>query len=86
MAAALARALGEPVRHVAMDPADYAQRAAPGAAELANMFRFQRDFNDEYCAVRDVAATRALHPALMGFADFLARQAAQLPIEPRAAA
>ena len=50
MAAALSRALGEPVRHVAMDPADYAALGFPGAADLANMFRFKRDFNAEFCA------------------------------------
>lgn len=86
MAGALARALGEPVRHVAMAPADYARLGFEGADELANMFRFKQVFNDEYCALRDVAATRALHPALMRFEDFLARHAAQLPIAPRAAA
>jgi uncharacterized protein YbjT (DUF2867 family) len=86
MAAALARALGEPVRHIAMDPAEYARLGFPGADDLANMFRFKRDFNAEYRAVRDVAATRALYPGLMRFDDFLARHAAQLPIAPRAAA
>lgn len=86
MAAALSRALGEPVRHVAMSAADYAALGFPGAADLANMFRFKELFNDEFCAVRDVAATRALHPALMSFDDFLARHAAELPITPRAAA
>ena len=86
MAAALSRALGEPVRHVAMDPADYAALGFPGADDLANMFRFKRDFNAEFRAVRDVAATRALHPGLMRFEDFLARYAAKLPIAPRAAA
>jgi uncharacterized protein YbjT (DUF2867 family) len=85
MAAAFARALGEPVRHVAVDPADYARRDIPGAAPLADMFRFVRDFNDEVCAVRDVAATRALHPALMRFDDFVARHASRLPTARRAA-
>ena len=49
-------------RHVAMDPADYAALGFPGAADLANMFLFKRDFNAEFCAPRDVAATRELHP------------------------
>ena len=86
MADALALRLGEPVRHVAMDPADYARLGFPGADDLANMFRFKRAFNDEFCAVRDPAATRALHPGLMRFDDFLARNAARIPIAPRAAA
>jgi uncharacterized protein YbjT (DUF2867 family) len=86
MAAALSRALGEPVHHVAMDPGDYARLGFPGAADLANMFRFKRAFNDEYCAARDIAAARALHPGLMCFEDFLGKHAARLPISPRAAA
>jgi uncharacterized protein YbjT (DUF2867 family) len=86
MAQALARALGEPVSHVAMEPADYAQLGFAGAAELANMFRFKHDCEAEYCAARDPAAARALHPGLMGFDRFLAFHATQLPIAARAAA
>src|SRR5205085_1235580 len=82
MAAALARTLGEPVRHVAMEPAAYAALGFPGAADLANMFRFKHDFNAEFCAARSVAATRELHPGLMRFDDFLARYAAKLPMAP----
>ena len=86
MAAALSRALGEPVRHVAMDPADYAALGFTGADDLANMFRFNRDFHVEFGAPRDVAATRALHPGLMRFEDFLARHGHRMPIAQRAAA
>jgi hypothetical protein len=85
MARALTRALGEPVRHVAMAPADYAKLGFPGADDLANMFQFKRDFNAEYCAVRNIAETRALHPGLASFDDWLRLNAARLPIAPRAA-
>ena len=86
MAQSLARALGEPVRHVAMEPADYARLGFPGAEELANMFAFKHRFEAEYCAARDPHVARALHPGLLRFDDFLARHAARLPIAPRAAA
>jgi uncharacterized protein YbjT (DUF2867 family) len=82
MARALSRALGEPVRHVAPDPADFARLGVDGADELANMFRFLRRFDDEVCALRDVEATRALHPGLMRFEDFLARHASLRPVAP----
>jgi uncharacterized protein YbjT (DUF2867 family) len=85
MAGALARALGEAVQHVAMAPADYARLGFPGANDLANMFQFKRDFNADYCAARDVAATRDLHPRLSTFEDWLRANAARLPIAPRAA-
>jgi uncharacterized protein YbjT (DUF2867 family) len=86
MAARLSYALGEPVRHDALDPTDYVRLGLAGGAEMANMFQFKRDFSDEYRTVRDVDATRALHPGLMRFDDFLARHAAQIPIAPVPAA
>ncbi|HUG23105.1 NmrA/HSCARG family protein [Piscinibacter sp.] len=80
MAAALVRALGEPVRYHAIGFASYAQLAFPGAAELANMFQYKHDFNDCYCASRPVAATRALHPGLLSFEGWLDRHRAELPV------
>lgn len=73
MAQALAHALGEPVRHNAMAPADYAKLGFPGADDLANMFQYERDFNTSFCALRSVEATRAVHPGLLDFAGWLAQ-------------
>lgn len=86
MARALAAALGEPVSHRAALPAAFGRPGFRGAAELANMFRFKRDFNAEFCAARDVAATRALHPGLLGFDGWLRLHAARLPVLPPVAA
>lgn len=78
MAAQLAEALGRPVRHIDMSRAQYAALGFPGAEELANMFAFKREFNDEFCARRNVAASRALHPQLLDFRQWLARHAGAL--------
>jgi uncharacterized protein YbjT (DUF2867 family) len=86
MAAQLGRALGEPVTHVPMPPADYARLGFPGAEDLANMFQFKRDFNAAYCAARSVEASRALHPGLLDFDGWLARHAAAIAVPPRATA
>ncbi|HSV50746.1 MAG TPA: NmrA/HSCARG family protein [Burkholderiaceae bacterium] len=86
MAQALSRALGEPVRHHAMAPADYAKQGFPGADDLANMFQYKRDFNAAFCALRPVQATRALHPGLLDFAGWLARHSGALRVEPAAQA
>lgn len=86
MAEALGRTLGEPVRHVALSCAAYAALGFPGAAEMANMFRFQQDFEVEVRAARDVEATRALHPGLMDFDAWLRAHAARIPVAPRVAA
>lgn len=83
MAAALGRALGEPVRHRSPSFAEMAALPIPGAAGLANMYRFLHDFNDEVRAMRPVAATRELHPGLLDFDAWLALHAHRLPLERR---
>ncbi len=75
MAAQMAQVLCRPVRHVDPGRAGYAALGFPGAADLANMFAFKHDFNDEFCNQRNVRATRELHPALMDFCAWLTRHA-----------
>ncbi|HEX6361744.1 MAG TPA: NmrA/HSCARG family protein [Albitalea sp.] len=80
MAEQLALALGEPVAHA--DPAseDYAALGFPGAEDLANMFRFKRDFERAFCAARSVACARELHPGLQTFAAWLGAHKSRLPL------
>lgn len=84
MAEQLALALGEPVDHVDMTPARYAALGFPGADELANMFQFKMEFEQRYCASRDPACARDLHPGLSTFAGWLARHASRLAAALRA--
>jgi hypothetical protein len=80
MAAALSRALGEPVLHAALTREQYAALGFPGADDLANMFAFVREFEHSYRAARRIACTRELHPGLMDFATWLERNASRIPI------
>jgi uncharacterized protein YbjT (DUF2867 family) len=80
MAAALGQALGEPVRYRPQRWADYARLPFPGAADLANMFRFKHDHQPAYTALRDVHATRHLHPGLQDFDGWLKRHAQRIPV------
>ncbi|WP_309678931.1 NmrA/HSCARG family protein [Polaromonas sp.] len=73
MAAALARALGQPVNYNAVSPEAYRGFGFPGADDLGNMFQFKRDFEESYCAARSVAQSRALNPALQTFDAWLAQ-------------
>jgi uncharacterized protein YbjT (DUF2867 family) len=86
MAEQLTLALGEPVKHIALSPAQYAGLGFPGADDLANMFQFNAEFERMYCAARPVACTRELHPGTQTFAQWLAANAARIPIARRAAA
>ena len=80
MAAALSRALGEPVLHAALTRDQYAALGFPGAEDLANMFEFKRLFEHAYRASRSVACARELHPATMDFAQWLARYGSRIPL------
>ena len=83
MAEQLTRALGEPVRHIALTPAQYAALGFPGADDLANMFQFNTEFEDMFCAARRVECSRELNPRLQSFAQWLAQNAKRIPIQPR---
>lgn len=80
MADALGRALGEEIAYNAVSHDTYRGFGFPGADDLGNMFQFKCDFEGDYCAARDVEATRSLNPALLSFDDWLARNKDQIPV------
>ena len=86
MAAALSRALREPVVYNAVTPEQYRAFGFPGADDLGNMFQFNRDFNDDFRAPRSVEYTRSLNPQLQTFEQWLAANANRIPLAERTAA
>jgi len=80
MAAALGEALGQPVRYHAVTPAEYRGFGFPGADDLGNMFQFNTEFAADFCRARDLAASRALNPALQTFRQWLAANKARIPL------
>lgn len=80
MAAAFSRTLGQPVSYQAIEPDVFRSFGFPGADDFGNMFQYKRDFNDDYCAVRDVARTRSLNPRLQSFPEWLAANRDQLSV------
>lgn len=81
MAAAFSRALGREVRYNDVPPEVYRGFGFPGADDMGNMFQYKRDFNDEYCAARDLAETRRLNPDLQTFDQWLARNGERIPLD-----
>jgi len=81
MAAAMARAIGQPVHYNAVTPAVYRSFGFPGAEDLGNMFQFYRDFEPDVNAVRNVARSRELNPALQSFDTWLATNGRRIPID-----
>lgn len=82
LAALLTEHLHEPVRWRDVPVAAYAQRPFPGAPDLAAMFQFKQIANEQLCAARPVAATRALHPGLLGLRSWLQQQGRPTGNEP----
>jgi len=81
MAAALSRALGQPVRYNAVTPDQYRAFGFPGADDLGNMFQFKHDFQEAYCGPRDPALARSLNPALQTFEAWLAQNKDRIPLD-----
>jgi uncharacterized protein YbjT (DUF2867 family) len=81
MAASLGRALGREVRYNAVTPAAYRELGFPGADDLGNMFQFKHDFEADFVAARDLGLSRRLHPGLLSFDDWLARNKERVPLE-----
>ena len=80
MAAALARALGQPVRYNEITPEEYRGFGFPGADDLGNMFQVYRDFETEVCGARNLDVSRSLNPELQTFEQWLARNKGKIPI------
>jgi uncharacterized protein YbjT (DUF2867 family) len=80
MAEKLGRALGEPVHYHAVPPAVYRGFGFPGAEDLGNMYQFNAEFSDAFCAARPVALARELNPALQTLDEWLSANAAKIPI------
>jgi uncharacterized protein YbjT (DUF2867 family) len=80
MAAALTKALGRDVFYNDVPPDVYRSFGFPGADDLGNMFQFKRDFNEDFCGVRNLDAARALNPALQTFDRWLAENKDRIPI------
>jgi uncharacterized protein YbjT (DUF2867 family) len=80
LAAGLAAALGEPVAYNAVTPDEYRSFGFPGADELANMFQFKVEFEEMYCAARDLETSRRLHPGLTSYESWLEQNADRIPV------
>jgi len=81
MADALSAALGQEVGYNAVSPETYRSFGFPGAEDLGNMFQFYHDFEQVFCAARNLDLSRALNPSLQTFDAWLAENGARIPLE-----
>jgi uncharacterized protein YbjT (DUF2867 family) len=81
MASAFSRALGETVRYNEVAPEVYRSFGFPGADDMGNMFQFNRDFADMFCAARNLDTSRKLNPGLKSFDAWLSENKGRIPLE-----
>ena len=81
MAAAFSAELGQPVRYSPIEPSVYRSFGFPGAEDLGNMFQFNRDFADMFCAARSLDTSRRLNPGLKTFRAWLAENKGRISLE-----
>ncbi|RPJ63143.1 MAG: NmrA/HSCARG family protein, partial [Acidobacteria bacterium] len=81
LAEKMSRALGREVRYNDVPPDVYRGFGFPGADEMGNMFQFKRDFEKDYVGARSLELARRLNPELRTFDQWLAANAAKIPIE-----
>jgi hypothetical protein len=81
MAAKMSRALGSEVAYAGISADMFRSFGFPGAVELGNMFQFYDEYEKVCNDTRDVAASRALNPALQSFDQWLAANAKKIPLE-----
>lgn len=81
MAAALSKAMGQPVSYNAIEPEVYRSFGFPGADDLGNMFQFYRDFAAEFNGIRDLKFSRELNPQLQSFDMWLAENLKRIPMD-----
>ncbi|MGN6390644.1 MAG: NmrA/HSCARG family protein [Gemmatimonadales bacterium] len=80
LAAAMSRALGQPIGYVNVAPEVFRGFGFPAADDLGNMFQFMRDFNDDFRGARDLGFSRNLVPDMQTFEQWLGRHKREIPI------
>jgi uncharacterized protein YbjT (DUF2867 family) len=71
MAETFSDVYGKPIKYNAVAPEVYRNFDFPGADDLGNMFQFKVEFEEYFCTIRDVNATRKLNPQLLTFRQWL---------------
>jgi uncharacterized protein YbjT (DUF2867 family) len=81
MAAALTKALGQPVVYNKIPAATYRSFGFPGAEDLGNMFQFYDEFESHVNLLREVKSSRELNPQLQTFDQWLEKNANAIPVD-----
>jgi hypothetical protein len=80
MAKTFSQKLGTEVVYNSVPTDVYRGFGFPGADDMTNMFQFKAAFEEYYCGVRDIDATRKLNPELLNFDSWLEQNKVMIKI------
>jgi uncharacterized protein YbjT (DUF2867 family) len=80
MASRFSDAFGEPVTYQPVDFNTYRGFGFPGADDMGNMYQFNIEFADDFCAQRDVSQAKQLNPELTDLSTWLAANKDKIPV------
>jgi uncharacterized protein YbjT (DUF2867 family) len=80
MAEMMGKALNMKIGYNDVPPEVYRNFPFDGADDMGNMFQFKRDFNEDFCNMRDVEFTRSLNPELQDLNAWLEENKKRIPL------
>jgi hypothetical protein len=69
------------VRYTPVTPEVYRSCGFPGADDVANMFQFKEEFEEQCCASRPLDVTRSLNPSAQTFEQWAEANKDHIPRE-----
>lgn len=81
MADSLSKALGIEVNYNSIPPEVFRSFDFPGADDLGNMFQFYRDFEEDFCASRNLDEVKSLNPELLTFDAWLEKYKSKISLD-----
>jgi len=80
LASAISEAKGFPIEFKTISFEDYRKEEFPGARDLSNMFQWQEENNEEFCARRDIEITKTLNPSVLNLKKWLTLYVKDIPV------
>ena len=80
MAEIFTEVCGKKVKYNEVEPEIYRNFDFPGADDLGNMFQFNADFEEYFCTIRNIDATKKLNPELLNFKQWLEKHKSEIDI------
>ncbi len=80
MADIFSEVYGKKIKYNAVEPEVYRNFDFPGADDLGNMFQFKAEFEEYFCTIRNIDATKKLNRELLNFRQWLEQNKSKIQV------